>query len=336
MSSYFQYYTRRSHTNYISQKYNRETIEYFLDSFSSSANVRSSTGFPLTIEIRHKAALCEENNDRLMNDDVSRIHSIAPQLDNKATASEDYSVINDHICQTKDGDIISCTKHLSDKAALTETVGNNAHESLEKDENIKPERKVSPIYQVEDDDNMSFDRERISKVEPIYQVEDEDNISYDNEQMNKFDSIDHIKNNTHKCMNEIALTISTKSSSDDGDVNYQMTEFSDDNEQSGSGLNATSEELDGQLSIDASAVDLNFQQSETWLDDQSYSRNSESQIDLKSSKDRYLKHQSPASLTQLFTAMTNNTHLMDLKVCERQPEKRDKMPPYLEITRCEI
>jgi len=183
---------------------------------------------------------------------------------------------------------------------------------------------------------MSFDRERISKVEPIYQVEDEDNISYDNEQMNKFDSIDHIKNNTHKCMNEIALTISTKSSSDDGDVNYQMTEFSDDNEQSGSGLNATSEELDGQLSIDASAVDLNFQQSETWLDDQSYSRNSESQIDLKSSKDRYLKHQSPASLTQLFTAMTNNTHLMDLKVCERQPEKRDKMPPYLEITRCEI
>lgn len=75
-------YTCRNHTQYLSQRYDKDMIEFFLDSFGSMFNDRNRDGFPLIIEIRNEAT---EDSYDLSDTESSLAYSFSSQIDDETT-----------------------------------------------------------------------------------------------------------------------------------------------------------------------------------------------------------------------------------------------------------
>jgi len=183
-------YTCRSHTDYISQKYNRETIEYYLDSFTSSAN-ENCTGFPLTIEIKHKHALFEGASDHLLDDNESRVYSFTT----RQADEEDYSIITDPISQNKNEDIYK--NEVMNKVVVLGGLSDHLA-----DDNIS--RVYSFATQQSGENTILEDYSMIT--DHIHQIENEDKISHkyelihgENSVRQIEDSISHRVSDRHQC-----------------------------------------------------------------------------------------------------------------------------------------
>jgi len=363
-------YTCRIHTQHISQKYNRNMIEFILDNFSSSFNDRNKHGFPLIIEIKHDVN--EDNKYRSSDDDASLDYSISPQLDDEDTVFESFSVATDHICPVEDEDNISYgTNLLASTHTSLDAAGcyseydsisrSDSYSDLHDDNSTFMEdfsTMSDPIYQIKNKKNVPHEKNVININNSKHQVEGKcqfkSSVSYEKQsdlnRSNTFVALrqrlrEHERSSRAKNKNKeynkterepssilSPSTASTKSSSGDEGCIECMEENMLIDKLSNFRNNTTGEDL----SIDPSTADQTSQKSRALIDDLSYSIYNNCELDLNRYKHQIQSSQASASLAQSSVYIPDNAHLKELRARKRKLEKKFQAPPRLVITKGEI